>query len=67
MIDQLSERIFKNWKTTTISVVLFGGLAFLGFKGLADWDTLSGWFTTAGMFLFFKDGNAKPEPSTPGV
>lgn len=55
MIDQLSERVFKNWKTTTISVLLFGGLGYMGLSGKADWDTLSGWFTTAAMFLFFRD------------
>lgn len=63
MIDTLADRIFKNWKTTVISLLLFGGLGYMGFKGLADWDTLSGWFTTAAMFLFFKDG---PKPAADG-
>jgi len=61
MIDQLSNRIFKNWKTTAVSLVLFGGLGYMGFAKLADWDTLSGWFTSAGMFLFFKDGDKPVE------
>ncbi len=54
-IEALGERIFSNWKTTVISLGLFGLLSYLGISGSADWDTLSGWFTTAAMFLFFKD------------
>ncbi len=61
MIDYIANRIFKNWKTTLISLLGFGLISYLGVKQMVDWTTLSGWFGSAFLVLFLKDPPATKE------
>ena len=61
MIDYIADRIFKNWKTTVISIAAFSLIGYLGVKQMVDWTTLSGWFGSAFLVLFLKDPPATKE------
>jgi hypothetical protein len=54
MIEQISERVFKNWKTTSIAVLTAGLISYLGFSESMPWETLYGWYAAAFTFLFSK-------------
>lgn len=60
MIEYIADRVFANWKTTIISLAAFGVISYLGVTKAVEWDTLSGWFASAFMFLFVKDPKSAP-------
>lgn len=59
MIENIADRIFKNWKTTLVALSVFGLLTYMGIKQVLTWDVLSGYYAMAFTFLFVKDPGAE--------
>ena len=62
MIEQVSDRIFKNWKTTTVAVITTAFISYLGFSNAVEWQTLYGWYAAAFTFLLSTDGSISQAP-----
>ena len=53
------ERIFTNWKTTIIGIVLIGGSFGAVYSGNAKLSEVAGFIIAAFPFFYMKDGKGK--------
>jgi hypothetical protein len=61
---QLSDRIFKNWKTSVLGALILGGSLAAVFTGKASL-TEAGAFIAMGCTLFFLKDNSSSKPNEP--
>lgn len=60
-IEVIKERLFGDWKSSLIALVLLGILVFLGYTGRVEWPTLQVWFVGVVYFLLKEDSKSKAE------
>lgn len=60
-IEVIKERLFGDWKSSLIALVLLGILVFLGYTGRVEWPTLQVWFVGVVYFLLKEDSKSKAQ------
>lgn len=60
-IEVIKERLFGDWKSSLIALVLLGILVFLGYTSRVEWATLQVWFVGVVYFLLKEDSKTKAE------
>lgn len=54
-MELIKQRLFGDWKSSLIALVIFGVLVYLGFSGRVEWGTLQVWFVAVLGFLMSAD------------
>ena len=61
MIEQITDRLLKSWKTTLVAGLIFAALGVSVYLEYSNFKEAIGWFAAAFTFLLSKDGKKPPK------